>query len=112
MKPVPVRRHVRHLNRRIGWHGNVKTSELKGSQERRENAFSPEQLRRLSRVDYVELPFSGWVYDGFSCQNCRFFDGKGACRNPAINSPVLPNGCCNAFTNNKERFRARKAFEQ
>lgn len=109
MRDVPVRKHVRHLNRRVlsGSHRR-----LLGAQQLRERRFSPEELRRLARVDYVELRAGPWVYEGFSCENCRFFNGA-MCTLPAVDAPVVPNGCCNAFSNdNKEQFRARKAFKQ
>lgn len=107
MKNVPVRRHLR---RRDGLYYRRATPVAR--QERREREYSPEELKRLARVDYVELPTGDWVNHGFSCETCRFFNGA-MCTNNAIDAPVLPNGCCNAYDAPKrEQFRARKAFEQ
>lgn len=130
MKDVPVRRHLRRQpiksKYRDGWltESEQRKQDFEGqfhrfvnekdktTQEIRESRYSPEELKRLSRVDYVELPMGTWVEHGFACETCRFFNGA-ACTNNAIDAPVLPNGCCNAWSGPKrEQFRARRAFEQ
>lgn len=105
---VPVRQHVR----RVKLHAELRrrTPPLT-IQELRERWYSPEELRRLARVDYVELPTGDWVNHGFACETCRFFNGA-MCTNNAIDAPVLPNGCCNAWANsNREQFRAKRSLE-
>lgn len=60
--------------------------------------YTKAQLERLAAVVYAELPEGPWMYGGFSCGTCVFFDkSRGLCTHRDILAPVRVNGCCCAW---------------